>query len=105
MSLCRTAALIILLSGTDGSSSYWIGGQCTSAIFGPTYCISANTSQSITWVNGVTGITYQNWAPDEPNAVSVDKGGCIEMHGRTGKWNDAACDNSLHCICQCGTPR
>ncbi|XP_062308996.1 lymphocyte antigen 75-like [Osmerus eperlanus] len=39
----------------------------------------------------------QNWEDKEPNGGDTEK--CVEMSGKTGQWNDEACDKTKPFIC------
>ncbi|XP_015279236.1 PREDICTED: macrophage mannose receptor 1-like [Gekko japonicus] len=50
------------------------------------------------WLDG-TLVTYEAWAPNEPNNANEDEG-CVMMYKRTGLWNDISCSAKKSFICE-----
>ncbi|XP_062977189.1 macrophage mannose receptor 1-like [Elgaria multicarinata webbii] len=50
------------------------------------------------WMDG-TPVTYEAWAPDEPNFANDDEN-CVVMYLNTGSWNDVNCGTETSFICE-----
>ena len=46
------------------------------------------------WINGKE-VDYENWTPDRDMA-----GGCGEMRGATGQWDDVSCGTQQGYVCR-----
>ena len=51
------------------------------------------------WSSTNETISYNNWAPNEPNNVAGNEQ-CVQVFGYNGLWNDVPCSNSDPIICQ-----
>lgn len=89
-------------NGLQGSGVYtygwWIGGQRT----------NPNTASTFVWKTDPASrekatypLTYQNWAPEQPNYKDYFSEACLELVVSIDyRWNDANCDWRCCYVCE-----